>query len=152
MLTPNPWRLLHEGCFRKRMHLLPCSFLPKTCPQAYAEMLAKPKLSEERKDSMNGEAIFALGQWIGLSHLVAKLDARESECKCDVNEFHCCDLCREHHEKANEADRLMQLWCEVWATELSNRIIAQVQRDHVHDWRGIDTGRMCAICLEKEEL
>jgi len=20
-----------------------------------------------------------------------------------------------------------------------------------HDWRGIDTGRMCAICLEKEE-
>ena len=46
------------------------------------------------------------------------LEAHEDECRCDNDNFHTCDLCKEYRDIDSHARQLMELWGDHWATRL----------------------------------
>jgi hypothetical protein len=60
----------------------------------------------------------ALREYLQLREELGGLEARESECTSDLNEFHRCDLCTETRDKAHRLRGLLDLWGEQWAVLL----------------------------------
>lgn len=68
-------------------------------------------------DSMD----LALREYLPLRKRLIELEARQSECLCNSDEFHCCDLCLEATELQYRINVLMQLWAEDFAVALAIR-------------------------------
>ena len=60
----------------------------------------------------------ALSDYMVYRTQLGQLEAAESECRCDVNEFHTCELCREYRDINSAAQNLMSLWGDNWASTL----------------------------------
>jgi hypothetical protein len=71
-----------------------------------------------RTDITRRLATDALREYLKLREELGALEVRENECRCDLNEFHRCDLCTETRDKAHRARGLMKLWGDNWAVML----------------------------------
>lgn len=66
-------------------------------------------------DSMD----LALREYLPLRKRLIELESRQSECLCNSDEFHCCELCLEATELQHRIHTIMTLWAEEFAVALA---------------------------------
>jgi hypothetical protein len=60
----------------------------------------------------------ALREYLAIREQLAEFEDRDTECTCDPDEFHTCEICGDYAEKNRRAQSLLKLWGDNWAVEL----------------------------------
>ena len=69
----------------------------------------------------------ALAEYMMLRDQACELESHEEECRCNLDNFHTCDLCTESNGINHRMRGLLELWGDDWAMKLWSQTASQAE-------------------------